>query len=529
MAKFKKTKKTAPATGSENGSLLKDILLVCLAALLQVLAFPRSGLWILAWVQAVPFWYAISRAGTKKSFLLGWLYGGLFSIGASYWVFHALNEYSNAGFVVSLLFLLVINGALIGIYFAFYGAAAGRVLQQCPAPFIRAAGLAGLWVAMEYCRATLLGGMPWCLLGYSQYRVLPLIQAADVAGVYGVSFLIIFTSHTIYSACTCLPDKHLLLKRLLPGLAAVLAVVAYGGFRLWQYPPHQQDAAVISPAMVAVIQGSTPQDSKWRKENTDEIISRHLRMTQEALAGGARLAIWPETTMPFYLQDKIPAALLNLLRAHDAALITGGPRYSGTKGNYLFYNTVFYLDGNGIQAYHDKLHLLPFGEFFPLGCIDVLRLRYAAPRQYTAGTTYMLFDTAAGVCGSLVCFEVIFPQLARGLVKEGADFLVNISNDSWFGPTSAHYQHFAMAVFRCVENRRPLARAANTGISGFIDVSGRVLAQLPPFTEGIRLCRLPVEKRTTFYCRYGDVFAGLCLLLGLVILWRPRILSSEKA
>ncbi len=440
-----------------------------------------------------------------------------------------LKVYGNAGFAVSLLFLLVINGALIGIFFAFYGAAAGRVLQRCPSPFVQAAGLAGLWVVMEYCRANLLSGMPWCLLGHSQYRVLPLIQAADIAGVYGLSFLIVFTSGTLYSACTCLPDKRLCFKRMLPALAAVLAVILYGSIRLWQYPLHQPEAVAGSTATVAVIQGNTPQDSKWRKENTGEIMSRHLRMTETALARGARLVIWPETTVPFYLQDRIPANLLNLLRTHNAELITGGPRYSGKKGNYRFYNTAFYIDGDGIKAYHDKLHLLPFGEFFPLGFVDVLRLRYAAPRQYTAGTRYTLFDTPAGACGSLVCVEVIFPQLARGFVNEGADYLINISNDSWFGPTSAHYQHFAMAVFRCVENRRPLARAANTGISGFIDVSGRIIDQLPTFTEGISLYRLPLEKRKTFYCRYGDVFALLCALLCIVILIRPRVFSPEKA
>ncbi|ABW68931.1 apolipoprotein N-acyltransferase [Desulfosudis oleivorans Hxd3] len=529
MTTSKKRKQPVSGAGTEKGSLLKPVLLVCLAALLQVLAFPRAGLWILAWVQAIPFWYAISRAGTKKAFLLGWLYGALISIGVSYWVFYALYVYSNAGFIVSLLFLLVVNGALIGIFWALYGATANRVLRLCPSPFIRAVGLAGLWVVMEYGRANLLGGMPWCLLGHSQYRVPQLIQVADIAGVYGLSFLIIFTSYTLYSACTCLPDKRMCGRRVLPALVAVLAVVVYGSIRLGQYAPNPQESAAGSPATVAVIQGSTAQDEKWEKKNTDDIMSRHLRMTEEALAKGARLIIWPETTIPFYLQDKMPEGLLNLLRTYDAGLITGGFRYSGTKNNYTFYNSAFYVDGNGIRAYHDKLHLLPFGEFFPLGFIDVLKLRYAAPRQYTAGTAYTLFDTAAGTCGSLICFEVIYPRLAREFVNRGADFLVNISNDSWFGPTSAHYQHFAIAVFRCVETRRPLARAANTGISGFIDVSGRIVSQQPPFTEGIRLYRLPVEKRTTFYCLYGDLFALLCFPLCIILWICPRLLDPEKA
>ncbi|MEW6078474.1 MAG: apolipoprotein N-acyltransferase [Thermodesulfobacteriota bacterium] len=524
-------KKNTPVSGvrQESDSTLKQILLACLAALLYVLAFPRIGLWILAWVQAVPLWHAISRTGAKKSFLLGWLYGALLSIGISYWVFFALNEYSHAGFLVSLVFLLAVNGAFIGLFFAVYSAAANRVLRLCPSPIIRAAGLAGLWVVMEYGRACLLGGMPWCLLGHSQHKALRLIQAADIAGVYGLSFLIVFTGSLLYSALTCLPDKRMALGRLLPALAAVIAVVVYGSIRLGQYPPQPQEADAGASALVAVIQGNTAQDEKWKRKNSGDIVSRYLRMTEAALASGARLVIWPETAIAtYYLQDKLPAEMMRLLRTYNAGLITGGPRYTGRKGSYTFYNTVYYIDGNGIKTFHDKLHLLPFGEFFPLGFMDVLNLRYAGPRQYTAGTTYTLFDTAAGACGSLVCFEVIYPRYAREFVNQGADFLVNISNDSWFGPTSAHYQHFAMAVFRSVECRRPLARSANTGISGFIDASGRIVSRLPVFTEDISLYRLPLEKRTTFYCRFGDVFAWLCFLTGFVVFFKPDIFSSRK-
>ena len=215
--------------------------------------------------------------------------------------------------------------------------------------------------------------------------------------------------------------------------------------------------------------------------------------------------------MQSYLQEQIPEEIIHLLRKYDAMLALGGPRYTGGPGAYTFYNSVFLLTGNGIGQVHDKVHLLPFQRSFPLNWIDVLRTSYAGPRQYSGAGQYTVLRTPSGVLGTPVCFEIAFPEISRGFVKNGADVLVTISNDAWFRRSSAHYQHFSMAVLRAVELRRPVLRSANTGISGHIDRAGRILSRIEPFQEGVIVTSAAPGTGQTFYCRYGDLFVGFCL------------------
>ncbi len=302
----------------------------------------------------------------------------------------------------------------------------------------------------------------------------------------------------------------------LPSIGIVAAVLLYGFFCLSRYPAQ---SAFKDGHKIGIIQCSILQGDRWKHETQDMQVARYLSRTDDAFRQGAELILWPEAALQTYLQEHIPVALLNLLAKHNGMVLMGGPRYTGQDGNYTFYNSAFLLNKNGIGQVHDKLHLLPFGEFFPLGFIDVLRNKYAGPRQYTAGSEYTILTTGEGKLGTLLCFEILFPALVRGFVKQGAEIIVNISNDAWFGRTSAHYQHFSMAVFRAVEFRRPVVRAANTGISGSIDAAGRIVAQLDPFQEGVIVCSPASVHGETFYCRYGDFFVFLCSCLCLFVLF----------
>ncbi|MCP4716428.1 MAG: apolipoprotein N-acyltransferase, partial [Deltaproteobacteria bacterium] len=391
------------------------------------------------------------------------------------------------------------------------------------AGLIQALAIAGIWVAVEYLRANLFTGIPWAQLGHSQYRWTGLIQVCDITGVYGISFLIVMVNYSLFRAIKCLSDRRACLACLVPAAGLVAAVLIYGSLRLPQF--NSEDAP--GPLTIAAIQGSVPQDQKWRNGNKARIMETHLGLTEKALKQGARLFIWPETTVQTYLQQKVPAPLTKLLRTYDAAAIVGGPRFAGGPENYTYYNSAYYLKGSGIDAIHNKRHLFPFGEYFPLGFVDILKLRYSAPRQYTPGEAITLFETPAGRAAVLICFEVIFSRLARDAVSAGADYLVIISNDAWFGKTSAHYQHFSMAVFTAVGFRRPLVRAANTGISGFIDPAGRIVERLAPFEEGIVLCEPQVNISViSFYCRFGDLFAWLCFL-GFLGVFLPLTRTSK--
>lgn len=515
----------APAPRARFAGAVPFLLAVAAAGMIA-LAMPRLNVFVLAWCGLVPLLAAIGRASPVRAFFIGWLFGGLLALLTSYWVFHALYVNGNAGLAVSLLFMLVLIGAGVGLYFALFALGAARVLQSGAAQPMQALGIAALWIAVEYVRAHLFGGVPWELLGHTQYRWLRFIQTADLTGVYGLSFVIVLANCCLYQAVVSgSGGVRERVRVLMPAVIAVAAVMIYGTICLRTYAPEESDQ---DAPLLAVIQGSVPQNKKWRKEHRDAIFTTHLDLTRQALAQGAHLVVWPETAITSHLQEGVPESLTRLLRDFNAEVLIGAPRYTGRPGSYTFYNCAFLLTRAGIAGVYDKRHLLPFGEYFPLGALDVLKLRYAAPRQYSPGTSDIVLDSAAGRLGPLICYESIYPVLARRLVAQGAGLLVNISNDAWFGRTNAHYQHFSMAVFRAVELRRPLVRAANTGISAFVRPDGSIAAQLAPFTEGVLIARLAPGQTQTLYSRWGDWFALVCMGGAVVTCLSRRRRSFRK-
>ena len=484
------------------------ILLTVLSALLSTAAFPNMDIWVLAWISLVPLFYVLATARPMSSFLAGALFGFLHMIGLAYWIFNALYFHTGVGFVVSILFLVLVIGLFFGLYYGLFALAAARIIQsRCPW-FLKTVYVASAWVCTEYLRAHLFSGMPWELFGYSQYRWLGLIQIADITGVYGISFVLVFANCSIYQACAVLPDIRKSFRILMPTIGLVAIVLLYGFFSLSRYTA---EPIATDEQSTGIIQCSIFQDERWKNETQEMQAARYMAHSAEAFRQGAKLILWPEAALQTYLQEQIPDSIVQLLTQNNGALLIGGPRYTGQPGDYIFYNSAFLLTKIGIVQFYDKIHLLPFGEYFPLGIIDVLRNSYAGPRQYSEGSKYTVLATPEGKLGTLLCFEIIFPELVRGFVKNGAEILVNISNDAWFGRTSAHYQHFSMAVFRAVEFRRPVLRSANTGVSGYIDAAGRIVSKIDPFQEGVIICSPALAHGESFYCRYGDLFAYVCM------------------
>ena len=522
--KKNKTKKTAPPI--QKLPYYRVILLTALSALLSTAAFPNIDIWVLAWIVLVPFFYVLATARAATAFAAGTLFGSLQMIGFAYWVFSALYFHTGAGLVGSFLFLVLVIGLYLGLYFGLFALAAARIMQsRCPW-YLKAPYCASALVCAEYLRTHLLSGMPWELFGYSQYRWLGLIQIADITGVYGISFILVFANCCIYQACAEWPDSRKSFRMVMPAIALVAIVLLYGSFSLSKYPAQP---AINEEHKIGIIQCSILQDDRWKDDTQDMQVSRYLAHTDEALRQGAKLILWPEAALQSYLQEQIPNSISQRLAQNNGALLTGGPRYTGEPGEYTFYNSAFLLTKIGIVQFHDKIHLLPFGEYFPLGFVDVMRNSYAGPRQYTAGRKYTVLATSEGKLGTLLCFEIIFPDLVREFVRNGAEILVNISNDAWFGKASAHYQHFSMAVFRAVEFRRPVLRSANTGISGHIDAAGRVLSKIDPFQEGVIICSPAIGHGETFYCKYGDLFAYGCMFALLVCLFFKRKGGDQRA
>jgi apolipoprotein N-acyltransferase len=385
------------------------------------------------------------------------------------------------------------------------------------------------WTSLEYVRSFAFSGFPWGTLGYSLYKVLPLIQIADITGVYGLSFLIALANAVLFLA----------LRRTVRGepyrwpvasgvlLAVILGgTLVYGVHRLRQPP----DGAILK---VALIQGNIPQDVKWDPAFQEATIRIYERLTRQAAASGRLdLIVWPESAAPFFVQEEplLSARIGVLAREARAGMIVGSPAFERQGDRMRYLNSAFFFTETGeVGPRSDKLHLVPFGEYVPLAkLLPFVNKMVEGIGDFVPGTKYVTFPTGKGDAGVLVCFEGIFPELARGYIREGSRFLVNITNDAWFGRSSAPWQHLSMYAFRAVENRAPVVRAANTGISSLIDSTGRIADTTFLFEEAVLIGDIRLTNRVTFHTRYGDVFVHLaCAGLVLSLLAAARRKKSH--
>lgn len=505
-------------------SARRALILSAGSGLLLALAFPRSDLFLLAFVALVPLLMSLEEASRARAIACGYACGAAFFGTLLYWVAPVMSRYGGLPWPLSLLFL-----ALLVFYLASYVAVFAAFLAWS---WRRAGPLSLLacpvaWVALEILRGRLLTGFPWGLLGYSQVRNLPLLQAAAFGGIYAVSFLVMAVNAGI----------ALLALRPAPRLARPLGIVllllgatAEGAGLLVL---RAATAAPRETVRVAALQPNVAQDRKWRPNETGRILADLVRMTREAAAAGARVVVWPESSSPLSFRrpelavgpgsapgvapDAAYVALLaGLANELDISLIVGSVDYRTTAGELRAYNSaVPVLPDGTLGAPYDKVHLVPFGEYVPLARLlfFVNRMAGGAIAEFASGTGLAPLPTASGDAATFICYEAIFPELVRRLAGHGGVFMVNLTNDAWFGRSPAAAQHLAMAVARTVENRRALVRAANTGISALIDPYGRVLSRSGLMIEAVVVGTLPVRRDATPYARAGDWLAWGCVIL----------------
>jgi apolipoprotein N-acyltransferase len=503
------------------------------SALLLILSFPGFNFWILAWVALVPLFFALENQKPLAAFLISYFTGFLFFLGTIYWLAH-----------VSLpgMFIVV---AYLALYFGFFGLIINY--SQLSTLNSQLFLIPAAWVALEWARSYVFTGFGWALLGYSQSRNLPIIQIADISGAYGVSFLIAMFNVAAFLAIKNLRDKR---EYLLPvAMAAVLIVAAYGYglFRL-------NNIFTGEKLKVSVVQGNIPQGQKWDERFAEEITGKYRALTESAAAEEPELIIWPETSVPGFIEDEreLLEGVKGLAVDIGTPLLVGAPRYEATKAGELYYNSAFlFLKDGSLARHYDKIHLVPFGEYVPLPSLFFFVHRFA-PRpigDFVGGKefTVLRFPVERSVkeadrnwklmkrvgFGCLICFEDIFPDLARNFVKNDAGFLVNITNDAWFGKSSAAYQHAQASVFRAVENRVNVVRAANTGLSCFIDQKGRIVSKVSKegedlFIDGFKAHEIVLSRARTVYTAYGDVFAYLCIFFTVFYLSRSTRIGGNK-
>ncbi|MDD5130066.1 MAG: apolipoprotein N-acyltransferase [Candidatus Omnitrophica bacterium] len=500
---------------------MRVVILSIFAAALLSLSFSSfsvfgASLWLFAWCGFIPLFIALENKSLRQAMFIALSCGIFFWAFTVYWLIHV----TLLGQSILILYL--------SVYFAIFGGAvyfsrflsAGRCLLFLPAS----------WVLLEYVRSYLFTGFPWALIGFSQYRNLPVIQIADITGAWGVCFLIVLVNTALYLFLR----KSAGIKILFFSVFALILSLSYGVVRLnyksvWCNPKEQ--------VKVSVVQGNIFQDLKWDRRAVSFIQSRYRGLTVAAAADKPELIIWPESSVPgLWGRDDLEfMQVFSLAGQLNTNLLAGAVAYS----NQNYFNSALLINGKGIPvATYSKLHLVPFGEYIPLKNIFPFLETIAPIGDIQPGREYTIFNQPANF-GVLICFEDLFPELSREFVKRGARFLVNITNDAWYKESSAAYQHCAASVFRSVENRVYLARAANTGISGFIDPSGKISATVRDalgkdiFVQGYSsqsICLAGGNR--TIYNRYGNFFPVFCLLFNACVIisfLRNRYLLKPRA
>lgn len=505
---------------------VRDGLLLTFGAFLYTLASPPYEWTGAGWLALTPLYLVLHDKTPKTAFVAGLLYGVLFGMGIAGWAYFSIAAYFPFPFPLDLLLTLLSFSVAIGPYTGLV-ATLSSVLMRRGRPGLRWLGIPALWVSGELIRSYVFFGFCWELLGYTQYRHLSLIQIADITGVYGLSFFMALSGYVGAEILLSLRHRRqrgeqgkqfpwLALGCLVTGVAVVWC---YGTLRL-QQGQKAFASSTLPTVRFALVQGNVPSAQRWERQYYDITLLKYAAVTRRGIQRTRPdVVVWPEFAVGFHM-DKEPllrAQLSQITQAMQAFLLLGAPRMEEAAEGVRYYNSAYLLapDGALVDVY-DKIKLVPFAESRPLGFPALLNQGPEEPGEFTAGTRSTIFALPHGPFGVIICYEATYPYLARRLVRGGAQFLVNMSNDTWLiaGGDAAAAQHFSMSVFRAVETRRYLVRAATAGISGFVDPLGRPY-HLSAEREGVVLGELSPRQEMTVYARYGDWFAVSCLGLAL--------------
>jgi len=465
------------------------------------LAFPRPAWDGLAWVALAPLIVDSLGQPVRRAAAWGWAFGTVFYLVLLRWLDFTFTTYSSIPWPLTWAPLMALAG-YCALYAGAFAAAVAWLGQRslvgalCASPF--------LWVAGEWLRGHLFGGFPWGLIGYTQYQRLPVIQIAELGGVYAVSFVILVANAAI-AGCLMFAWRPAVGGVAIAG-AVVGATLAFGVWRLAEPAPPGE-------VTVAVMQPSIEQPLKFDPAFAPTTLAIYLTLTSRAGAEHPDLIVWPETAAPSPLRrdPDLLRTLGALSGSLHAPLLVGSIDVDASTPPRV-HNSAFLLTERGIVGRYDKIQLVPFGEYVPLsGLIGFVRSWAEFIAELEPGSTASVFSGPPAPFGVVICYEGIFPELVREFVKGGARLIVNMTNDAWFGRTSGPWQHLAMYPFRAVEHRVAVVRAANTGISAFIAPSGKIFRRVPLYERTVAAERVPLRTRTTLYTRLGDWLAYLAL------------------
>ncbi|MBI2916023.1 MAG: apolipoprotein N-acyltransferase [Elusimicrobia bacterium] len=472
-------------------------LLPILSSFLLFLSFPKGNQEYLAWGALVPLIWAVENKNAKQAFWMGWGAGTAAFCGILYWIVPTFRA-AGVSLILGLSSTLLLS-SVVGLFYGVFTVLSSLYLQSFAYPSaLIFCGTA--WVALEHLRSYLWTGFPWALLGYSQWKFTPMIQISEWTGVYGVSFLLVLFNLILYA---------LIKKRkvvLLPTL--ILGALLIANLYLWVRTKKVSES-YSKPLRISILQGNIDQYRKWDKTFVREIQNTYSELALES-SSQSDLIVWPESALPGWFPNELELEIWarNLVRKTGKHHILGAVTQSENQN----FNSAFLMDPDGkIVERYDKIHLVPFGEYVPwerylTRWIRVLNMLGG----FHKGEKSAPFAFGNTLLGVNICYEAIFPHLVRKQALAGAEVLVNLTNDGWYLDSAALEQHFSMNVFRAVENRRPVVRAANTGISGVIVPTGNPIQRTEMNQKMICSQEVSPRKERTIYTRYGDLFAWGC-------------------
>ncbi|MBI4374046.1 MAG: apolipoprotein N-acyltransferase [Deltaproteobacteria bacterium] len=473
----------------------------------------------LAWVGLVPVYLSLATEEGPWRALWKGLLCGFFLYGISlYWIFIALHTHGE----ISVFFSLVALVLLVGFLSLYLGGVFALTVflknRGVPLPWT----LPICWLLQDWLRNFFpFGGFSWSSLAYSQGESLNLIQIADLTGPYGVTFLIL-VSNSLFGEVILFLKK----KGRPPWVAAtfftflICGTLGYAKFRTAQLGPLIDS---LPEKKLALVQGNIPQSEKWEPENIEELLNDHLELSRLAEKEyRPDLILWPEASYPavaseeaarFQVIDQLKTPLLMGVVSYDGVIPDDWPPPAGW-GFHLYNSAMLIRPGGYPEAVYHKNHLVPMGEYVPLPrLLFFMEKLVFGMADFTPGGRFHLMDTGAMKIGVTICYEDLFPEIARRFTRGGANLLVNITNDAWYEKSSAVPQHVEFSRFRAIENRRYLARATNTGITAVFDPLGQEVVRAPLFEKAVLPAIVRLGGPISFYTRHGDLFVYLCFLI----------------
>ncbi len=471
-----------------------NLLLAVISGLLTGLSFDFEFLSFLAWISLIPLLFILNKSQLKKGIFYSFIFGFVYSLTAMFWVGN-----------VTKLGLIVLLGYL-SLYAVLFFAISRYFLKKPLAIFT----IPCVWIALELLRENIWCGFGWTNLGYSQYRNLYLIQSADLFGVKFISFVIVMVNVLFFEAIS---KKRFLFSKILTVLIILSSILAYGFFRL-------NNLKSQNSVNLSVVQPNIPQELKWEEAAQTDIIEKLKKLSLRT--PNDSLVIFPEASWPLVVTNENYNLLRDFVKETKRNMLIGA--VTSEKEN--FYNTAIFFDKDAkFLGIYRKIKLVPFGEYIPLrnlfSFIDVIN----SIGDTSRGKEYKIFSYKGKEFSVLICFEDIFPLFVSDFAKKD-DFLINITNDAWYGGNPECNQHLSMVVFRAVENRISIARSANTGISGWVSYKGDIhklnYEGKDILVDGTLNFTLPLNTGRSLYNKWGELFVYLSMAFLAVIILIPR-------